>query len=189
MHIEFRAQRSAQTGTQAVNRTVKWTMVSVVAFGAMAQAQACMQNTANNYNTYPICVRRPFMMVPADGTVYTNDSSRERKSPARSRVPTKIVQTKSRQSSVPSKPDLPPPPPSKQTPPPPVVYSPPPAHAPPATNSLPPVHPPVTNWPPLGRQPPAAAPEIDARSALSGLALLVGGLLVLRGGRSRSLVR
>jgi hypothetical protein len=167
-----------------VYRMVKWVLVSTVALGSMAQAESGERGLSPDKYTH----------------ILTVDVGGERKSITVSRLPTGRVlpPPKSTPPTPPSKPTLPPPPPPKQTlpptqtlppkqtPPPPKVPLPPPVtHSPPpVTNSPPPVQPPpVTHS--LPPPSPTPAPEIDVRFGFQGIALLLGGLLVIRGGRSR----
>jgi hypothetical protein len=163
-----------------VCRMVKWVLVSTVVLGSMAQAESDGQGAAKNGEYSNSTVRQ--MPRGNFDHIYVAVTGGERKSIAVSRFPTERVLPVPK-TTPPSKPNLPPLPPPKQTPPssPPVTHSPPnppPPMAPPPVIGLPPVPPPVTHSP-------TPAPEIDAHRGLSGLALLVGGLLVMRGGRSR----
>jgi hypothetical protein len=181
-----------------VNRMVKWALVSTVALGSMAQAENFKLDVLPSVG---------YSNSEASG-VDSADKGGARKLVTVSKFPT------GRPKAPPPPPSkLPPPqetpPPVHQAPPPPVTHSPPPSPPPvlppPSSgNSPPPGLPPSSNPPPVidppapplaglpppipqSPPPPMSAPEIDARSALSALALLVGGLVVMRGGRSRRL--
>jgi hypothetical protein len=168
-------------GIHIVYRMVKWVMVSTLALGSMAQAQS--SDTGGYPQVRELAGKENQKVGSNDfNHIYAVVNEGERKSLAVSHLPAKLAppQPRSNPPVPPSKPNLPPPPPPRETPPPPIGNAPPPV-PPPVTHTPPPVPPPVTRWPP----PPTAAPEIDAHFGLSGLALLVGGLLVMRGGRSR----
>jgi hypothetical protein len=180
-----------------VYRLAKWMVVSTVALGSMAQAKTSEPQAPNGN-----CVQQ---LPPAEyqklklhnfNLICAGDSGESagaHKSIAVSHLPT------GRTTPPPPKPVPPPPvhtlPPVTHSPPPPqppVTQQPPPVQPPPVVKQPPP--PPVNNPPPpvqpppfIGPPAPTAAPEIDASLGVSGLALLMGGLLVMRGRRLRGI--
>jgi hypothetical protein len=196
-----------------VNRMVKWVLVSTVVMGSMAHAEnaplVVLEGGASPKSEVPSADSADKGTERKLVTVSKFPTGRPKTPPP---PPSKSNLPPPKQTPPPTHQTPPPAPPVTHTPPPvtPPPVVPPPVTPPPSSGNLPPPNPPpgpptssnnppppvgnpppppITNLPPpvTNLPPPAPAPEIDARSALSALALLVGGLVVMRGRRSRRL--